>query len=461
MYCSQHIIHSDKLKNNLRSIEVSKLKKLIPILLLLSTSLSMAQSITEEAFMASFQETRQKYMPVLQTLEALALDGKMDEANQKLINYIPEAERTAVHYFVLGNFLYRIDRKLSYDFQKKAYEMAPTLMPTTLEWGMQQHRKGNYAEALKLYLSIEDKFIPQHHALLADCYINTGQPVKALQAWNMSGHKDSPQGIEYMIHGIYGDDIPQSRRNRILPQLEKKPELINELLLIDLEWRNDWWVTGPNAEALAKDLPLFEKAFGPEDTKALKLSIDLRTEKISPAEFRSELEKLGVILNKGKLPKHSIVAKVLIEDVLKEELATHADLLNQFRKELDYRGRTKKGDFEAWDLLAELQLKVDPEKMNKINEWGWVSYNKPEYMVRYLKKNLQGPDDPKLADALADFPDHPFPRFLKMSIAESQGKPNADLVADVIKAEFKGFLSNDFHSMGDLKAWFMKLEEAL
>ena len=429
--------------------------------MLMASCLVMSQTDNEELFMGAIQEVQQHYMPVLQTLEAMALDGRMDEANQKLINHVPESERNAVHNFMLGNFLYRIDREKSYGFHKKAYEKAPKLTVTTLEWGMQQHRKGNYAEALKLYQSIQDKLIPQHFILLADCYINTGQPVKALQAWNMCGHKDSPQGVEYMIHGIYGEDIPQARRNRILPQLDKKPELIKELLLIDLEWRNDWWSLGPNADALAKDLPLFEKAFGADDTKALKLSINLRTQKMAPAEFRSELEKLGVILNQGKLPKHSIVAKVLIEDILKEELAKPADLLAWFRKDLDYRGRTKKGDPEAWKLLADLQLKVDPEQMGKIDKYGWTVYQKPEYMVRHMGKNLKGSDDPMLAEAIEDFPNHPFPRYSKMVMAERAGKLKVDLVVDLIIAEFRGLNSNDIHSSGDLKAWFLKLEETL
>ncbi len=73
--------------------------------------------------------------------------------------------------------LFHLSPADSYALHKMAYEARPKEKLTTLEWAIEQHRAGKYAEALALYeaylgLEPDDE---KTEALLADCLVRRGK----------------------------------------------------------------------------------------------------------------------------------------------------------------------------------------------------------------------------------------------------------------------------------------------
>src|SRR5262249_35733402 len=58
--------------------------------------------------------------PALQKAEALALEGRVSESNQALLDAVPEAKRQPVHDLALGNVLYRTRPDISRALHRKA-----------------------------------------------------------------------------------------------------------------------------------------------------------------------------------------------------------------------------------------------------------------------------------------------------------------------------------------------------
>src|SRR5882724_11030081 len=109
---------------------------------------------------------------------------------------------------------------------------------------MERHRKGEYAEAARLYqkytaLEPADAKI---QALLADCLVHQGKLKEAVNAWNAARHGENHTGIDFSIFEIYGGPSPMLRRMELLDKIhggDNQP--LENLIFLDLNYDEDWW----------------------------------------------------------------------------------------------------------------------------------------------------------------------------------------------------------------------------
>ena len=87
-------------------------------------------------------------MPVC---EELMNAGDFAATNAKLLDTYPETTRTPAESFLLANIFFESDRKLSYKLHQAAAKAEPKNPDVIWEWGMEQHRAGDYAGALATY----------------------------------------------------------------------------------------------------------------------------------------------------------------------------------------------------------------------------------------------------------------------------------------------------------------------
>src|SRR3954447_23599359 len=106
---------------------------------------------TPDDFNAQLESAGKKLETVMRKADALMKAGDVDGADKKLLSAFPAGSRTAAESFILGNLLFEIDRKLSYELHAAAAKAEPSNIDVAWEWGMEQHRAGEYAGALTYY----------------------------------------------------------------------------------------------------------------------------------------------------------------------------------------------------------------------------------------------------------------------------------------------------------------------
>ncbi len=150
-------------------------------------------------FLANAKEFNQKHQPEFKAItEAALASDDVKGANQQLID-LAKKEGNPAGYFIIGNMLFHLDPKASYSLHKQAYDANPSEKLTVLEWAMERHRQGEYAEALGLYqtylgLEPDDE---KTEALLADCLVRRGKLSDAVKAWDAAKHENNHTEIDF------------------------------------------------------------------------------------------------------------------------------------------------------------------------------------------------------------------------------------------------------------------------
>ena len=199
--------------------------------------------------------------------DALLLEGRVDESTQALLNVVPKEKRRVHHDFVLGNMLYGMDVKVSYDLHRSAYAREPKHPLVAFEWALQLHRAGEFLEAEKVYARIETLAYgfpgPKVRALHADCLLHLGRYSDAAASWRTANSKRNQKSIESAAHWIFGPPDPVVRRGALLAKVRNdEPEAFEELIMLDLFWRTNWWTEKTDYEYQDHDLRLAASRLG-------------------------------------------------------------------------------------------------------------------------------------------------------------------------------------------------------
>lgn len=221
------------------------------------------QSFTTHAndFIEGVAEQGAKYQALSESESAdkMVLMGRHNELNLMLVNLVPDSKKTAEDYFILSNMLFANDHDLSFELMKKAYAMAPEEVPVIYEMGMHHHRSKNYAQAIEFYARAQaTDFATEGHksyALIADCYLRTGEYSKALDAWLKSDPKYNRINIEKAIYNVYAEESSLSQRSDIHASIKNgKHHLLGNLMELDYSWKTDWWNSSVKDDYLAYDI---------------------------------------------------------------------------------------------------------------------------------------------------------------------------------------------------------------
>ena len=385
--------------------------------------------------------------PALQKAEALALEGRIGESNQALLDAVPEAKRRPVHNFALGNVLYRSRPDISRALHRKAAEAVPESAMAQLEYAMEEQRAGNCAAAALIYRKVLAAY-PQReylHALFADCLVQLGQYKLAAEHWFKARHDQHQISIEKQIHEIYGKTAPGQRRGEMLEQFRRgQTGLAEAIVWQDLDFDQDWWNSTTNQECLTRDLTEIGMVLGvqSERFRELKLWVDAATGKRKLGEGARELNLLQP--PSGGLPVSSFAAYHLIQMALSESLTNAAFLLRAYEAELRRRALADgANDLKAMQILGFLIYDQRRDQIGEIDLAGWKRYQMGPYAASYLnelsKAGKLSLTTPELAAAVKEFPKDVQVQELALREARNAGRSGQELtpyIARVITAEY-------------------------
>lgn len=396
----------------------------------------------DQAFQIELSQKADRYDSELTRTPDLA-HSDINEATKVLLDLVDKDKSPALELAV-GNVLYNLDRPTSYALHKKVYEARPNEPDVILEWAMERHRKGEYAEATPLYQKylavVTDE--PQVNALLADCLVRQGKLSEAVAAWDAAGHATNHELIDLAISDIYGDVSPLRRRADLLKHVtNKEPGAAEKLIALDLNMDQDWWNSDIDEDALDRDLPVIDAALGPDSkrAKAIHCWVDIELQDtVASAPVLKSLEDADLIVEKGSLPESSIVAHGLITAVLDAHLMTKEQLLARFDKELTERMKSEAGDLEALRILTTLASN-NHDRLESLYRFGWERYNDAESAADLLTQQLADKklehDSADLKKALEQFPENGVIQNLSIiTLDESDVTP--DQLVSAIKAEY-------------------------
>jgi hypothetical protein len=418
-------------------------------ILLVSVLTSGAAAIESDPVVEQYraQDIDGLLRPALQKAETLALEGRVGESNQAVLDAVPEAERQPVHNFALGNLLYRTRPDISRALHRKAAEAVPESVMAQLEYAMEEQRAGNCAEAASAYRKVLAAQ-PQReylHALYADCLVQLGQYKLAVEHWLKARHDRYHVAIEKQIHEIYGKTAPGQRRGEMLEQFRRgQTELAEAIIWQDLDCDQDWWNSRTDQVSLDRDLAEIGTALGVQSQRfrELKVWVEAATGKRKLGEGLKELNLLQP--PSGAFPESSFAAYHLIRMALSESLTNTAFLLNTYEAELRRRALADgASDLKAMEILGFLISDQRPDQLAEIDLAGWKRYQLAPFAASYLiglsKAGRLSLMTPELADAVKDFPRHAHVQWLALQEARKAGKSGEELapyIARVITAEY-------------------------
>jgi hypothetical protein len=426
----------------------------------------------ESELMKDVEVVSGRCQSVVQDADKAALAGDMTAANRMLLGLL-ERDKTPPMAFLVANYLYRADPNISYRLHKIVYDALPAEPDAIVEMAIEMHRKGEYKSAGKLYGEYLAK-VPdlKIHALRADCLVREGQLAQAVAEWHSAKHSTNHAEIDYAVFQVYGETSPLQRRSEFLTRIRGGEDAaVEDLILLDCQFDNDWWNVEVNKRALAADLKLAAEKLG-EITpryRALKTYGNLKQkDELSAADVKAALKKYDLICAPtGKLPENSRIAWVLTEITLRSGAESRAGLLKLHEAALLERAKSEKGDPEALRMLCQLAAGSDKEKLIGLARYGWERYSDIQFAVVFLnelmaRKELK-PDDADLKAALTKTPENNQLNILRVRALVAAGKDlDTDTVVHAIKAEYRhfsnGVLVPDSYMLKDL---FAALDESL
>jgi hypothetical protein len=386
--------------------------------------------------------------PVIKRAEALAVEGRVSESNQAVLDAVPEAKRRPVHDYALGNVLFRTRPDISRILHRKAVEAVPESAMAQLEFAMEEQRAGNCADAAPAYRKVLAAQLPEReylHALFADCLVQLGEYKLAVEHWLKARHDKYHISIEKQIHEIHGKTAPGQRRGEMLEQFRRgQTELAEPIVWLDLDFDQDWWNSRTDEVFLARDLAEIGGAVGVDSRRfrELKLWADVA---IGHRKLGEGLRELNLLQPpSGAFPESSFAAYHLIRMALSEGLTNTAFLLKAHEAELRRRALADGAtDLKAMELLGFLIYDQRRDQLAEIDLAGWKRYQLAAFAASYLielgKAGKLSLETPELAAAAQDFPRNVTVQELALQAAWKAGKTGKELapfIARVITAEY-------------------------
>ncbi|HSI61555.1 MAG TPA: hypothetical protein VLE43_00515 [Candidatus Saccharimonadia bacterium] len=389
-------------------------------------------------------EASAAFSAIHEKLEQMIVEGKVEEANQMVLDVFPEASRTPAQAFVIANILYGMDVKLSYALHKEVAAKHPEEPFVLLEWGMQQHRAGEHAGALATYdgfSKLAPDFAPVH-GLATDCLIRLGKIREASARWKQSEEagSGSMEKFESLVCAVYQGPSPNLRR----AELRKKaaagdPEAAVQLIALSGEFESDWWNKRPQPKYLKNDVALLQKLPPHPRIKAAICAAECRFEDEPTPEFvRSTLLSHGFLIDPANtLPEDGAIASMMFSAAISAELMTKETAREKFGERLRKAAGTSR-DAALWNILANFYAGTD--QMLEIEEQAWVATGDERFGTGYLTERIRlgniAVGDPKLSRALTEFPESANIAALAVSL----GVPmDESMLVQAIKAEYRKF----------------------
>jgi hypothetical protein len=405
-------------------------------------------ALAPQDFKTDLKAAYEKTKPLLERGRTLILEGKLDEAEGALLELFPEAGRTPVQAYLLGNLLWPSNPKMSYALHQRAAEKFPEEPDVQLEWAMEQHRAGDYAGAADAYAKYSAA-VPEYAVawgLAADCLIRAGRDRDAVKAWKASedAKKGSLELFESMVCEIHRESIPLRLRADHLKGVAKG-ELDAAVALIALDgfYPGDWWNNRANKEFLSRDLVVVRKQKFGESRRmeAIECVAALAPAKSDETStVRDALTKFRFLTDPDvTIPSDPKLAAIIIDHAV-ESNALGDRRKAVFDKVLTVARSTKNGDL--WNAALFL---YDGRDLLPLEKEAWEASGDLRFAIGYLTLTSQmgtlKTDDEILVQARKSFPESSRVIRHAYDLAKRDKKVTAGLLAEAIKAEYHLFSS--------------------
>jgi len=379
--------------------------------------------------------------------------GRLDESIAMMLEAFPNASRSGVEAFILGNVLYAIDPKTSYALHKEAFEKLPDYPNAALEWAMEQHRAAEYPGALAaydLYSKSAPNFAPVH-GLAADCLIRLGRVPEACARWRKSEEATSGTiaTFESLVCDIYQDRAFHRNRVKLRGQIEMGDSgAAARLIRQDGVFEHDWWNIEPHIPYLKEDVLLLKKLPGGLARDALECAGELLLAGDHEREAVSAtLKKYGFLIDpKQTLPPDGDSLSVMLGAAIPANVLSVEGARKMFGPILIKRAEMSH-DAELHNVLAVLYSKT-PE-MERIEKHAWEATGDVRFAAGYLlelaaNKKL-AVSNPDLVAAMKQFPENST--IIGLAI-EFSTAPDQDLLVRAIKSEYRKFSPSGLYPSG-------------
>ena len=327
--------------------------------------------------------------PLLAQVEVLVIEGKTEEANQMLLDFIPSAERTAAQNFVLGNILYKASSANSFVLHKKAAQQAPEVPEVLFEWALEQHRRKDYAHALRTYYDYSQRqpdFSPAY-GLAAECALRTGHVPEAIALYQKfeRASRGAWGEFETLVCEVNGGIYVDGERAQLLKRaLRGEESAAKTLLLIDTTWKADWWRASVEPKRLKHDLEVTKGVFPRSEvdlTAACCVAqIALLDPDALPAKKRELIVAAGLLFDRdGTLPHDGAVLSALLR--IATEFVDVPTLRTTFGKRVRELAKQTK-NAETYDAAAYLYSGTDD--LADIDQAGWDDTHHARFAISRL-----------------------------------------------------------------------------
>lgn len=262
------------------------MKQTILILLILLSASCYSQTLSSNR--DKIERAINDLKPEMVTFNSCIVKSDVD----KCILDLERGADTEYKKYLIGGLLYEIDKEKSFQLHKEAYAGNPNDLDINLEYAIELHRKGDFAEASKLY----EKYIEAKpddfriNVWLADCYINIGEIDKSIFNWKKANHPKNHSSIDLTIYTIYGRTDQIKNRNEYRKEMEKgNIQAFYSLVFLDMNWELDWWNSNVQEYFLKEDMRIAESKLKQNDNDFKTLQAYIKIKKLSKIGNQSDL----------------------------------------------------------------------------------------------------------------------------------------------------------------------------
>jgi len=419
-------------------------------------ALALAASACADEFSDSVSDAQKAYQRAIESGYTLLLDGKYEEWRALLQEAVPEDKRTAGSNYVLGTYLFQMDRENSFKAYEAAWKEVPEHTFIAQQYAVGLHRLKRYAEAEKIYANLVDdpNVGVSAMGLRADCLLRAGNFADAAAVWAAADPSSRHSELEGSASWIYGDINPEVRRCRLLAELARGGNATwEELILLDVNWTTDWWTVQVRDHYVKHDLELAAANLKVDSVRYKQLELlgndpAARDNTVSPhvgidmnqagIMLKNDAERLGLLGDQPKLAEHSRAAVRFLQLFRKFKIQTAQQQLDMFEWELLGRHNTTAGDLECADELAELYAEVTSPKLAVLYVEGWTKYADWRFLAGHLtsKRDSLKSADPQLVEGLNKFPDNTALARLALDAARREGTGITEALARCVQVEY-------------------------
>ncbi len=377
--------------------------------------------------------------------------GEVERGNALILDVFPKEKRTLAQSFMLGNVLFKHGLEESYALHELVASKLPDEPYVQLEWGLQQHRAGRYAEAAAAY-QVYLKANPNHATfwgLQAECLIRTGKTKDAANAWARSERATQGRLVDFerIVCEVNSHLTPDQDRETLRHRVEMGDvEAARKLVALDSRFESDWWNNECQPDYLKLDLELIQKQkWSDADSRKLAELLSAGESNLAAAsegeDVATILKKRGFFLDEQQtLPQDGMMLSRMLGVIKSKKLKSADESRELWGPRIAEQARKTK-DAECYNAAANLY--IGTETYAEIVRDAWKDVRDVRFATALLTQRAQESklslSDPELIDAAKTFPEDATIALILVQLTREAKQPLLPVLERAIKAEYSKF----------------------